>query len=122
MKISVVAAALVLALGATTACTTHGTFVIPEGTQLELYRRPPVVPGADGLVVTKPFFWTAAGIPPRGGVEYRILKGGEVVQAGRLRAKFRVASIFWPPLVGLAIWPMGLNPDITYDLVEGTQK
>ena len=62
------------------ACRTRGTFVIPDGTQLEVYRRP-VTPGADGVVMTKPFFWTAAGIPPTGGVEYRLLKDDKVVKS-----------------------------------------
>jgi hypothetical protein len=85
----------ILATATLTACTTQGTFVIPEGTQLEVYRRP-VTPGPDGLVVTRPFPWTAAGMPPGGGIEYRLLQGNEVVQQGRLRARFRVVSIFWP--------------------------
>jgi len=101
-------------------CTTRGHFVIPRDTQLEVYRRP-VTPDAEGWVETRPFFWTAAGIAPVGGVEYRLLKDGKVLQQGRLRAKFRVVSIFWPPFA-LIYWPMGLNPDITYDLVRGTQK
>jgi hypothetical protein len=103
-----------------TACTTQGTFVIPKGTQLEVYQRP-VTPGPDGLVVTRPFFWTAAGIPPAGGVEYRLLRGNKVIKEGRLRAKFRVVSIFWPPAAAI-YWPMGLNPNITYNLVKGTQE
>jgi hypothetical protein len=103
-----------------TGCSTQGKFVVPEGTQLEVYRRPVSV-GAGGTVVTKPFFWTAAGIPPGGGVEYRLLENGKVVQNGRLRAQFRVVSIFWPPFA-LIYWPMGLNPNITYDLVKGTQE
>ena len=102
------------------ACSTRGTFVIPDGTQLEVYRRP-VTPEADGTVVTSPFFWTAAGTPPTGGVEYRLLEGDEVIQSGRLRPRFRVESLFWPPLA-LLYWPMGLNPSITYDLVRGTQE
>ena len=111
---------IVLLTVALPACSTRGTFVIPEETQLEVYRRP-VTPGVDGVVVTQPFFWTAAGVPPAGGVEYRLLKGDEVVQSGRLRAKFRVVSIFWPPFA-LIYWPMGLNPSINYDLVQGTQE
>jgi hypothetical protein len=110
---------IVLLALALPACSTRGTFVIPDGTQLEVYQRP-VTPDANGTVVTKPFFWTAAGMPPAGGVEYRLLKGDEVVQSGRLRAKFRVVSIFWPPMA-LIYWPMGLNPNLTYDLVQGTQ-
>ena len=101
-------------------CTTTGRFVVPAGTDLEIYRRPVNV-GADGTVVTAPFFWTAAGIPPAGGVEYRLVRTGRTVKEGRLRAKFRVVSIFWPPAAWI-YWPMGLNPDITYDLVKGTQE
>ena len=112
-------ACLVL-LGAASACTTQGKFVIPPGTQLEVYRRP-VTPDANGLVVTKPFFWTAAGTAPTGGAEYRLLKDGQVVQDGRLRVKVRVVSFFWPP-AAIIYWPLGLNPDITYDLVKGTQQ
>ena len=101
-------------------CTTTGHFVIPPGSNLEVYRRP-VTPDANGNVVTTPFFWTAAGVPPGGGVEYRLLKDGAVLQQGRLRAKFRPVSIFWPPFA-LIYWPMGLNPDITYNLETGTQQ
>ena len=111
---------IALLTAALPACSTRDTFVIPEGTQLEVYQRP-VTPGADGVVVTSPFFWTAAGMPPAGGVEYRLLEGDEVVQSGRLRAKFRTVSLFWPPFA-LIYWPMGLNPNITYDLVQGTQE
>jgi hypothetical protein len=107
-------------LGATSACMTRGTFVLPPGTQLEVYRRP-VTPDANGVVVTRPFFWTAAGVAPAGGAEYRLLKDGQVLQEGRLRVKVRVVSFFWPP-VAIIYWPLGLNPDITYDLVKGTQE
>jgi hypothetical protein len=107
-------------LGAASACTTRGTFVIPPGTQLEVYRRP-VTPDANGVVVTRPFFWTAAGIAPNGGAEYRLLKEGQVVQEGRLRVVFRGVSLVWPP-VAYVYWPIGLNSDITYDLVKGTQE
>jgi hypothetical protein len=103
-----------------TACSTRGRFVIPPGTQLEVYERP-VTPDASGIVVTAPFFWSAAGIAPQGGAPYRLLKGSEVVQQGRLRVVFRPVSMFWPPFA-LIYWPMGLNPNITYDLVNGTQK
>ncbi len=101
-------------------CTTRGTFVIPEGTELEVYSRPVTVePG--GNAVMRPFAWNAAGVPPQGGVPYRLLKGGEVLQEGRLRAVFRGVSLWWPPMA-IFYWPMGLNASITYDLVEGTQE
>lgn len=103
------------------ACSTQGKFVVPPDTQLSIYKRPPVTVPADGVVETKPFFWTAAGIPPASGVPYALYKNGKVVKEGKLRAKFRVVSIFWPP-AALIYWPMGLNPNITYDLVTGKQE
>ena len=119
MSVRAIASIPVMAL-VFSACTTTGNFKIPEGTQLEVYQRP-VTLESNGTVVTKPFFWTAAGVPPASGVEYRLLRGGQVVEEGRLRSKFRVVSIFWPPFAAI-YWPMGLNPNITYDLVSGTQE
>lgn len=103
-------------------CSTTGHFKVPEGSELYIYKRPEAVSiKADGAVTTKPFFWTAAGIPPGGGIPYRLQKDGEVLKEGKLRAKFRVASIFWPPFA-IIYWPMGFNPDITYDLINDTQE
>lgn len=103
-------------------CTTTGHFKVPEGSNLYIYKRPqPVEIKQDGEVTTTPFFWTAAGVPPGGGIPYRVEKNGETLKEGKLRAKFRVVSIFWPPFA-LIYWPMGLNPDITYDLVNDTQE
>lgn len=93
-------------------CTTSGTFDLPPGTEVSIYERPPVVPDADGRIVTKPFFWTAAG-----GVPYELYKDGEVVKSGRLKSRFRVVSIFWPPFA-LIYWPMGLDPYETHDLTQ----
>ncbi|MDX1693944.1 MAG: hypothetical protein R3208_09275 [Ketobacteraceae bacterium] len=103
-------------------CSTTGHFKVPEGADLYIYERPePVYIADDGSVTTKPFFWTAAGLPPGGGIPYRLEKDGEVIKQGRLRAKFRPVSIFWPPFA-LIYWPMGMNPNITYDLVNDTQE
>jgi hypothetical protein len=38
-----------------------------------------------------------------------------------LRTKFRTVSIFWPPFAAI-YWPMGFNPNVTYDLVNDTQE
>lgn len=105
-----------------TGCTTTGHFKVPAGADLYIYKRPqPVEVKPNGEVTTKPFFWTAAGIPPDSGIPYRLEKDGNVLKEGRLRAKFRVVSIFWPP-AALIYWPMGFNPNITYDLVNDTQE
>lgn len=113
---------LVLIALLVSACTTTGNFKVPEGSQLYIYERPQAVNiESDGKVTTAPFFWTAAGMPPGGGVPYRLEKNGETIKEGRLRAKFRPVSIFWPPFA-LIYWPMGLNPDITYDLINDIQE
>lgn len=104
-----------------TGCSTHGTFKVPAGSQLYIYERPePVIIQADGTVTTRPFFWTATGIAPHGGIPYRLEKEGQVIKEGRLRTQFRPVSMFWPPF-GSIYWPMGMNPNITYDLINDTQ-
>lgn len=113
---------LALFLSLLVGCTTTGHFKVPEGSQLYLYKRPqPVDIKANGEVTTRPFFWSAAGVPPGGGIPYRLEKDGKVLKEGKLRAKFRVVSIFWPPF-SLIYWPMGLNPNITYDLINDKQE
>ena len=78
-----------------TGCTTTGHFKVPEGSSLYVYKRPePVNIKPNGEVTTKPFFWTAAGMPPDGGIPYRLEKNGQTLKEGRLRTKFRVVSIF----------------------------
>lgn len=117
-KMSLLFASLMLVTG----CTTTGTFKVPEGSKLYIYERPQPVPvNAGGKVTTKPFFWTAAGMPPGGGIPYRLEKDGQTIQEGKLRTKFRPVSIFWPPFAAI-YWPMGFNPNITYDLVNNTQE
>ncbi|AXQ27218.1 hypothetical protein D0B54_00275 [Solimonas sp. K1W22B-7] len=119
MKKMVTLAALVAVLSG---CSTTGHFRVPEGSKLYVYERPePVEVSSEGTVTTSPFFWTAMGIPPTGGIPYRLEKDGQTVDQGKLRANFRVVSIFWPPLAAI-YWPVGFNPSITYDLVNKTQE
>ncbi len=111
-----------IVLAAVCGCSTTGHFVVPENSELYIYERPTPVPvNDDGTVTTKPFFWTAMGIPPGGGIPYRLEQDGKTVKEGKLRAKFRVVSIFWPPLAAI-YWPTGFNPSVTYDLVNDTQE
>ena len=103
-------------------CSTTGHFKVPEGSSLYVYKRPqPVEIKTNGEVTTKPFFWTAAGVPPESGIPYRLEKNGRNIKEGKLRTKFRVESIFWPPFA-LIYWPMGFNSDITYDLINDKQE
>lgn len=102
-------------------CSTTGTFKIPKGTNLVIYDRPVTVE-QDGSVTTTPFKWNAIGVAPKGGIPYRLEKDGKVVQEGKLRSTFRGASLFWPPIAGVFVFPVGFNPHITYDLINNTQE
>lgn len=100
---------------AVTGCTTKGTVIIPENSELYLYdRETPVVVGEQGQVETKPFFWTATA-----GVPYKLEQDGQVIREGKIKSKFRPVSIFWPPYA-LLYWPMGIDPNITHDLTKDT--
>ena len=113
-------------------CSTTGNFKVPKGANLYIYKRPvPVVINVDesistdevivGTVTSKPFFWSASGRPPGGGIPYKIEKNGEMIKDGKLCSKYRVISIFWPPFA-LIYWPLGYHPDITYDLTSDVQE
>jgi hypothetical protein len=89
-------------------CSTKAYFKLPENSRVAVYERPQQ--HAQGLVKTRPFFWTAAG-----GIPYKLSgNDGTLLQQGKLRARFRVASIFWPP-GGIIYWPMGFGQRC-YDL------
>jgi hypothetical protein len=103
-------------------CSTSGYFKVPNDSKLYINNQSlPVQIGTNGEVTTRPFFWTVAGIPPNGGIPYRLEKDGKIIKAGKLRTRFRVVSIFWPPYAFI-YWPMGFNSNITYDLVNDKQK
>ena len=92
-------------------CSTTSQFKVPPKTELEVYGRH-VAPRADGIVKTRPFFWSAAG-----GIPYSLKnESGQVVRQGKLKSRFRVVSIFWPPFA-LIYWPMGFGSD-QYDLTK----
>jgi hypothetical protein len=115
-KISLVFAVVI------TGCTTTGHFKVPEGSDLYINKRPvPVAIRANGEVTSRPFFWTVAGMPPNGGIPYCLKKEGKLIKEGRLRAQFRPASLLWPP-AALIYWPLGFNPEITYDLINDIQE
>jgi hypothetical protein len=91
-------------------CSTTTSFKVPEGA--DLYVHDMKVDKANYKnFKKKPFSWgTAAGI------KYRLEKKGKVVESGTLKSKFRVVSIFWPP-VAIAYWPMGFEAP-EYDLTS----
>lgn len=91
-------------------CSTTAEFRLPKDTQLRFDNRAQTYPA--GLVETRPYFWNSAG-----GVPYRLEKDQKVVQQGRLPARFRPVSIFWPPYA-LIYWPMGFASKC-YDLTSG---
>ncbi|HTF15640.1 MAG TPA: hypothetical protein VK643_13320 [Burkholderiales bacterium] len=112
-----IVALLLAAFGVTLVmgCSTTGQFRVPDNTALYVHERPAVV-SPNGTVTMQPFFWTAAG-----GIRYRLEKNGSTIKEGKLRSTFRPVSIFWPPLA-LIYWPIGFRSEITYDLIDGTQK
>ncbi len=91
-------------------CSTAAYFKTPEGTKLVLDHRE-VTPDDDGFVKTRPFFWNNIA-----GIRYELMKDGQAVKEGKLKARFRVASIFWPPYA-IIYWPVGFGK-IDYDLTE----
>lgn len=100
-------ASLVVALSIS-GCSTAAWFKLPENSSLIVNER--AVQYNQGLVKTRPFSWGASG-----GVPYRLQDGqANTLQSGKLRSRFRVASIFWPP-VAIAYWPMGFGQRC-YDL------
>jgi len=92
-------------------CSTTTHFKVPPKTELQVYGRP-VVPREDGTVKTRPFFWSATG-----GIPYALRDdSGKVIRQGKLKSRFRVVSIFWPPFA-VIYWPLGFGAD-QYDLTR----
>ncbi|VXB39234.1 conserved exported hypothetical protein [Pseudomonas sp. 8BK] len=91
-----------------TGCSTKAWFKLPEHSTISVNQRTEQHP--QGLVKTRPFFWNrTAGVP------YRLTSAtGETLSEGKLRTRFRVVSIFWPPY-SIIYWPMGFGQRC-YDL------
>lgn len=83
-------------------CSTRTKFNVPKGHDLVVDDQQ--ITALDSKdYVRSPMFWSnASGIP------YRLEKNGKTVESGKLKAKFRVASIFWPPFA-IIYWPMGFD-------------
>jgi hypothetical protein len=96
------------------ACSTTTKVTIPQDSKLYVNDgKEPVVVKTDGEVTTRPFFWTAmAGIP------FRLEQNEKTIKQGKLQARFRPVSIFWPPYA-LIYWPVGFARD-EYDLTTDT--
>ena len=111
MKFTRIAGALALA-AVVSGCSTAAYFKLPENSHVEIYKREQQY--SAGLIKTRPFAWSAAG-----GIPYKITDhSGSVLQEGKLRSRFRVASIFWPPFA-IIYWPMGYGQRC-YDLTGAT--
>lgn len=83
-------------------CSTGAWFKLPENSTLVINERP--AKSNQGLVRSRPFSWGLTG-----GIPYRIEDSqANTIRSGKLKSRFRVASIFWPP-VGIAYWPMGFG-------------
>ena len=91
-------------------CSTTAKIIMPPGTSLILNDHP-VKTEADGTLNSRQFSWGTAG-----GIKYKLVRGGNVLDEGKLKSHFRVVSIFWPP-VAIAYWPMGFEYE-QYDLTH----
>lgn len=88
-------------------CSTSASFKIPAGTSL-VVDNIPLSSEQTANYSRSPFFWKQSS-----GITYQVQKNGKVIQSGKLKAKFRVVSIFWPP-AAIIYWPMGFQG--AYDL------
>jgi hypothetical protein len=80
-------------------CSTTTSFVVPKGADLYVEER--LVPEAEyGEYTRSPFFWSRSS-----GIPYRIEKNNQVIDEGKIKSHFRVASIFWPP-AAIIYWPL----------------
>ena len=90
---------LVVMMALFVGCSTTTSFKVPKGA--DLYIDEQKVETADlGKYKRNPFFWTRAQ-----GIPYRLEKKGKVIDEGKIKARFRVASIFWPP-AAIIYWPL----------------
>ena len=89
------------------ACGTGTRFVLPEGTRIYLPSKDRAF--TSGKAKSRPFFWNSFG-----GIEYKLLKGGQTIKEGQLESDFRVTSFFWPPFA-ILYWPVGFEWNC-YDL------
>jgi hypothetical protein len=114
MKFTQIAGALALA-AVVSGCSTTTYFKLPENSKVQIYKREQQY--SEGLVKTRPFAWSAAG-----GIPYKITDAtsGNTLQEGKLRARFRVGSIFWPPFA-IIYWPMGYGQRC-YDLTQAAPQ
>lgn len=82
-------------------CSTKAWVKLPQDTKIQVNEGKQF---SQGLMVTRPFFWNKAG-----GVPYKLINNdGEVIDEGKLRTRFRVSSIFWPPY-SIIYWPLGFG-------------
>lgn len=83
-------------------CATSTYVKLPENSVLKV-QRGNELPYKEGMVKRTPLSWSSAG-----GIPYKIEKNGKVIGEGRIRAKFRPVSIFWPP-AAIIYWPIGFR-------------
>lgn len=97
LKLAIMTLSLILV-----GCSTSTYVKLPEGSVLKM-KRGDELPYTEGKITRTPLSWSSAG-----GIPYKIEKDGEVMKEGKIPSKFRVASIFWPP-VAIIYWPMGFR-------------
>lgn len=93
-------------------CSTKAYVKLPQDTKIQINDGNRQF--SQGLVKSRPFFWSKVG-----GVPYKVIdNNGDLVSEGKLRTRFRVSSIFWPPYA-IIYWPLGFGYKC-YDISEPT--
>jgi hypothetical protein len=85
-------------------CATSTHVKLPEDSVLKI-QSGKQEPFKEGEVKRTPFFWSSAS-----GIAYKVEKNGKVIREGKMSAKFRPVSIFWPP-AAVIYWPIGFRYD-----------
>jgi hypothetical protein len=98
---------LISALAFVASCSTTTSFKVPKGA--DLFVDGQKVPEAMHAEYTRsPMFWDKSK-----GIPYVLKKKGKVIDQGKIKAHFRVASIFWPP-AAIIYWPMRFEPNYDF--------
>jgi len=83
-------------------CSTTTSFRIPRKSKLFIENQQ-ISKEELNNYTRNPFFWNVAS-----GIPYRIERKGKVIDEGKIKSQFRVASVFWPPFA-IIYWPLGFS-------------
>ena len=100
---------MIAVLGLVAGCTTSSRFIIPDGADLVVDGKKAERDERSYFVRMRPFFWSSFG-----GINYQLVSKDAVLREGKMPARFRFASLVFPPLAYI-YWPAGFRYSC-YDL------